>query len=222
MDRIITKECPKHGITEHVLQTNGSYKCKQCRKEAVIDIRKRNKIKLVEYKGGKCEICGYDKCVDALEFHHINPEEKDFGLSNGDTKGLEKLKKEADKCILICSNCHRELHAKERDERIALRNKVNMDRKKVFVEKVKKQSVKTLVSKERKNKTLDKEHIETTRCHKTKDITIDSFIETFKQLGTFVAVGKYYGVSDKAIQKWCRRNDIPWRKNDLVDFCNKH
>ena len=116
MDKTIIKECPKHGLTEHVLLPSGSYKCKECRKDAVLDIRRRNKIKLVEYKGGKCERCGYDKCIDALEFHHLNPNEKDFGLSCGDTRSLEKLKKEADKCIMVCANCHREIHAEEREK----------------------------------------------------------------------------------------------------------
>ena len=77
----------------------------------VISWRKRKKVELVEYKGGKCEKCGYSKCVNALEFHHLDPNEKDFGIS-GKTWSLERLKKEVDKCILLCSNCHREIHSK--------------------------------------------------------------------------------------------------------------
>lgn len=69
------------------------------------------KQKWVDYKGGKCSVCGYDKCIGALEFHHTNPEEKDFGISKS-AKGLcnEKIKKELDKCLLLCANCHREIH----------------------------------------------------------------------------------------------------------------
>ena len=47
----------------------------------VISWRKRSKLKLVEYKGGECERCGYNKCIDSLEFHHIDPNEKDFTIS---------------------------------------------------------------------------------------------------------------------------------------------
>lgn len=65
---------------------------------------------LIEYKGGKCEHCGYDKCMRALEFHHLNPNEKDFGLSRCLSKSISSLKKEVDKCILLCSNCHAEEH----------------------------------------------------------------------------------------------------------------
>ncbi len=78
--------------------------------------KKRQKVKfdLVTYKGGKCEICGYSRCIAALEFHHRDPKDKEFGLAqNGNTISFEKAKKEVDKCILICSNCHRELHFEE-------------------------------------------------------------------------------------------------------------
>ncbi len=65
-----------------------------------------------EYKGGKCVICGYSKCASALDFHHRNPKQKDFGLSvRGLTRSWELIKKEIDKCVLVCANCHRELHA---------------------------------------------------------------------------------------------------------------
>ena len=68
----------------------------------------------VEYKGNQCEICGYNKCIAALDFHHKNPEEKDFNLSDRNIKlDWEKIKQELDKCILVCANCHREIHYKE-------------------------------------------------------------------------------------------------------------
>lgn len=75
--------------------------------------RKEFKLKAVEYKGGKCIKCNYDKCITALEFHHRNPSEKDFEISdtytyNGKIEG--KLKEELDKCDLYCCRCHREIH----------------------------------------------------------------------------------------------------------------
>lgn len=69
----------------------------------------KTKAKAVVYKGGKCQVCGYNRCMRALTFHHINPEEKSFGISGG-TKSFEKLKSELDKCILVCQNCHAEIH----------------------------------------------------------------------------------------------------------------
>lgn len=75
--------------------------------------RLRLKKKLVQMRGGKCQICGYDKCLIALDFHHVDESIKEFGLSQRDlTKSWEKIKAELTKCILVCSNCHREIHAK--------------------------------------------------------------------------------------------------------------
>jgi 5-methylcytosine-specific restriction endonuclease McrA len=76
--------------------------------------RRREKVRLmaVEYKGGRCQTCGYDRCIEALEFHHLDPARKDFEISHkGYTRSWEKVREEADKCILLCANCHREFHA---------------------------------------------------------------------------------------------------------------
>lgn len=82
--------------------------------------RKKIKQELVNHKGGSCQICGYDKCLSAMEFHHIDPTEKDFNLSTKSRRSgmnkLDDLKKEADKCLLVCSNCHREIHEGLHDE----------------------------------------------------------------------------------------------------------
>lgn len=75
--------------------------------------RKKVRQMSVEYKGGKCEICGYDRCIDALEFHHKNLYEKYFSISEkGYTRSWKKVMEELDKCTILCANCHRELHAK--------------------------------------------------------------------------------------------------------------
>lgn len=90
-----------------------------------IKIRKRIrgaliKKELVKYKGGACSICGYNKNISALSFHHINDQDyqKEYDISTrmGNRCSLETLKKEVDKCVLVCENCHREIHQKEIDE----------------------------------------------------------------------------------------------------------
>lgn len=63
----------------------------------------------IAYKGGCCNVCGYDKCVAAFDFHHVDPLEKDFTISAHMTS-WERIKKEVDKCVLVCANCHREIH----------------------------------------------------------------------------------------------------------------
>ena len=65
------------------------------------------KLKLLH--SGKCAKCGYDTCLKALEFHHIDPSKKDFTISNDHVKLIDAIE-ESKKCILICSNCHKELH----------------------------------------------------------------------------------------------------------------
>lgn len=68
------------------------------------------KLKSIQYKGGCCEKCGYNKCNSALEFHHLDPNEKDFGIGSYTVLAWDKIKEELDKCILVCANCHREIH----------------------------------------------------------------------------------------------------------------
>jgi hypothetical protein len=81
-------------------------------KQAVVKHRRKLKQMAVDYKGGKCEKCGYNKCNDALEFHHPDPTQKDFSISNGGcSQAWDKIRIELDKCIMLCSNCHREAHA---------------------------------------------------------------------------------------------------------------
>lgn len=86
------------------------------RKYLISAVKKRRKVlrlKSLEYKGNRCEICGYSRCNDALEFHHIEKDKKDFGISmRGYTRSWVKVRQEIDKCLLVCANCHRELHAK--------------------------------------------------------------------------------------------------------------
>ena len=79
---------------------------------AVTKRRKRLKEMAIERKGGKCELCGYHNDFAALEFHHKDSSKKDFGLSTrGLTRSWSKITAEVDKCMLLCANCHREVHS---------------------------------------------------------------------------------------------------------------
>ncbi len=85
--------------------------CKLCSKRQVVIRQRKFKEILVKYKGGKCEKCAYDKCIAAFDFHHTDPSRKDFMLSDATGNVFnEQVKNEIDKCILLCSNCHREEH----------------------------------------------------------------------------------------------------------------
>lgn len=131
MQKVLTKTCTKHGETEFVLGSGeGNYRCKQCRIDAVNKRRAKLKQLAVDYKGGKCEQCGYDKCIAALEFHHLDPLIKEFSISSdGYGKSWEKIKIELDKCDLLCSNCHREKHF-EQDYFNQIQKEINLKERK--------------------------------------------------------------------------------------------
>lgn len=119
------KQCPKCGETKPNTKEyfyvrpdrNGktqSY-CKVCNHQNTLDRQRKFKKKLVDIKGCECVKCGYNKSNAALHFHHVNPEEKDFNFAKYRNTSFEKNKDkilaELDKCILVCSNCHAEIHA---------------------------------------------------------------------------------------------------------------
>jgi 5-methylcytosine-specific restriction endonuclease McrA len=106
------RACPKHGLVSFRLDPRGTYRCKLCRQEQVADRRRRVKRILVDEAGGSCALCGYDRCVAALQFHHRVPAEKRFALSSeGVTRGIDAARAEARKCVLLCANCHAEVEA---------------------------------------------------------------------------------------------------------------
>ncbi|OGI18574.1 MAG: hypothetical protein A3B68_02280 [Candidatus Melainabacteria bacterium RIFCSPHIGHO2_02_FULL_34_12] len=81
--------------------------------EAVRKRRKKIRLMAIEYKGGKCKLCGYNRCIEALEFHHTDPSKKDFSISSrGHSRSWKRVKEELDKCTMLCANCHREIHTK--------------------------------------------------------------------------------------------------------------
>lgn len=98
------------------LRRNGSGAspyCKSCTNIQTVARQQLFKRKCIEYKGGSCISCGYKKYDGALEFHHIDPSKKDFRISNSKSRQYgSKIELELDKCMLLCSNCHREEHAK--------------------------------------------------------------------------------------------------------------
>jgi transposase len=110
--REMVSQCQRHGETSFVREGRGYYRCKRCRLERVSQRRRTIKRKLVEEAGGKCVICGYSRCQQVLEFHHLDPSLKKFQLShNGVTRSLARSRAEARKCVLLCANCHREVEA---------------------------------------------------------------------------------------------------------------
>lgn len=98
----------KYLITRSRQKYNSYKEIKESRVRNVLSWRRRIRDELITYAGGKCRICDYDKCKRALEFHHTDPLTKSFTLSSV-SNSFESMRKEVDKCILVCANCHREI-----------------------------------------------------------------------------------------------------------------
>lgn len=238
MKEIIIANCERHGETEHAFYS-GKLKCKKCMVEYDYQKRHRIKKKLVEYKGGKCEICGYNKCLNALDFHHKNPEEKEFALNTANyNKSFDKLKNEVDKCVLVCSNCHREIHFEENEKkrqnfiyndlnRAKAISKLNLDDILKDCENGLTQldisikydvSLSTIRRFFQQNKLIKKQF----SCD---NIVL---IETFKQNPTYTFVAKKFNTTVKVIKTYCVNNNLIQDINDirvkqgLKPLVNKH
>ena len=201
MEKEILKLCKKHGETMHVIDsTKKRYRCRKCRVDAVDKRRRLLKQKAVEYKGNSCINCGYNKCLAALEFHHIDPTQKDFALSNdGHTRSWEEIKNELDKCILVCANCHREIHNS------TINKEKVIERIPTKLEKIcsicnvhfivgATDSTQKFCSQE-----CYKVSIRKVKERPSKEQLLDELKTT-----SYVQVGKKYGVSDNAIRKWIK------------------
>jgi hypothetical protein len=107
----ITKKCNTHGDTIFYLQKSESrYRCRKCTSEKTTNYRRNIRNKIIDEAGGKCVMCGYNKCIAALHFHHRDPKTKEFSLSMRSVGSYKRAKREAAKCILVCANCHAEIH----------------------------------------------------------------------------------------------------------------
>lgn len=102
-----TMRCDRHGETDFWLDGRG---CKRCRSAAVARRRRKVKVILVQEAGGCCCLCGYNRNMRALHFHHLDPAQKRREINaKGVAVALDKLRVEAQKCVLLCSNCHAEV-----------------------------------------------------------------------------------------------------------------
>lgn len=103
------RECSKHGLTTHRKGADKRWVCKACHKGWVKKLRQGKRQKLIDHHGGKCIICGYNKCTAALVFHHRDPSSKCFILGQNNRSYKVQLE-ESKKCDLLCHNCHAEEH----------------------------------------------------------------------------------------------------------------
>lgn len=167
---------------------------------AVMNWRNRTKLRLIEYKGGKCARCGYNKSIPhCYDFHHQNPKEKEFGIG-GKSFSYEKLKKEVDKCILLCKICHAELHWEE-----CQKNRIDRMEKLPHVPRL--QNKICICEKSFKPKTSKQKFCSPLCSHNsTRKVERPCAELLAKEINenTWTDLGKRYGVSDNAVKKWAK------------------
>lgn len=157
----------------------------------VNDYRRLAKQTCIEYCGGKCIICGYNRCVSGLVFHHLNSNEKDFSLS-GKAWSWIRVKKEIDKCVLLCQNCHCEIHEaiievpKNLPKRIVPDNSYTRGRP----------------EKQPQKETLGRDHLRINK-RKVERPPYDQLLKEIEET-SYVQVGKKYGISNVAVHKWIK------------------
>ena len=190
--------------------------------ETVSNFRRRRKVNLIQVLGCKCALCGYDKCVGALEFHHIEPENKSYQLSTGNCHSLKEDLEEAKKCLLVCANCHREIHTTD------IYDGVNLFNYQVFDEKKAQELLDELKPIERKCSQCgvsitrySQSGLCETCFHKTRRIAERPSREELKDLVrnlSFVEIGRQFQVSDNAVRKWCDSYNLPRKKTDIAKY----
>jgi len=112
-----SKKCPscnqEKPISEFHKRKNkrpGSW-CKSCMTKQAVARQRKYKEMAIEYKGGACISCGFAKYAGSLDFHHVDPKQKDAGVSKLTRSPMtDKIQHELDKCVLLCANCHRMVH----------------------------------------------------------------------------------------------------------------
>ena len=198
--------------------------------QATSDYRRRRKQNLIKVCGNRCNICGYDKTVSALEFHHIDPSSKDYAIgAQGTCRDIQKDLNEIKKCILVCSNCHREIHE-------GIYSTEELLNYKIFDEKM----ADSLVS-ERNEHLYGKVYVcsqcgkEITSGAKTglcsscytsqnrvvKERPLREELKILIRNYSFAELGRRYGVSDNAIRKWCKAVNLPYRVKDIQAYSDQ-
>lgn len=172
----------------------------------VSERRRRIKRMALAYKNNKCIICGYNRSKRSLHFHHINPKNKKFGISTGHCRSWERVKKELDKCVLVCSNCHGEI-TDGLIKIVPILSKINNDniidvnslKIKKYVQQPTCYNCDVNISYRTKTGLCIKCYRKSTR--KVQRPSLNILTRDIKQLG-YCGTGRKYGVTDNAIRKW--------------------
>jgi len=194
---------------------HGKEVCNSCRSNINQRVKKE---RLVKLHGGKCCKCNYDKCISALDFHHLDPETKLFHIGGGYNRSWASLMDESNKCILVCRNCHSEIHygvnSEYNIERTEKNKLLEIERKlrKHQQEERTIQERACLFCGKKFKPPQNKHRYCSIACVNKKQLKIEW--PNKEELHKLVwekptsILAKEFGVSDKAIEKWCKKYGI--------------
>lgn len=196
--------------------------------QATSDFRRRRKLNLIKVAGNKCNLCGYERSVNALEFHHLVSEDKSYGISaKGTCHNLEQDLDEIKKCILLCANCHREVHdgmfeLKELQDKqvfnLEIATKLIEERDQtIYGIKYFCSSCGAEITKYSKSGLCNSCFRAAAR--KVERPTREELKELIQQY-SFTELGRMFDVSDNSIRKWCQSYQLPSRKTDILKVQN--
>lgn len=180
--------------------------------------RKEVKKRIIYVLGDKCSYCGYNRCNEALEVHHLKPELKDFTFADAYNSSWDILSKELEDCVLLCANCHREVHQNLIQVNQSSFNKQrNLEIINHLVEfKTRKQNYCKICGKE-----IDIKAQYCSECYKNllKEGRPEpnELMKLIVQLG-FEGVGRLYNVTGNAVKKWCKAYNLPYLKKEVEKY----
>lgn len=186
-----------------------------------MDYRHKIKERSVYVMGGKCQCCGYNKSLRALHFHHIDENTKSFSISDTITRNWQDTKEELKKCVLVCSNCHMEIHDG------------TLECPQTFIDENKVREIDTLVSLNKKQYhyciecgalVYQKDSLCLTCAGKKRRKVEHPTRDELKNLirnNSFISLGQKYGVSDNSIRKWCKNYNLPYSSKVIKSYTDE-
>lgn len=191
--------------------------------QAVKNSRHNLKRRLIYIMGSKCQICGYNKCQSALEFHHINPKQKDFHLGSNLNISFNKAKEEVKKCILVCSNCHREIHEGLINDN--LNSSYDEKRAEEIQQELDDFKNKTIHYCKNCGKIISSKAIFCLECSANNARVVErpskQILKEKIRNTPFTQIGAEYQVSDNTIRKWCDAYNLPRTKKEINSYSDE-
>lgn len=188
---------------------------------------RRRKNNLIKVFNSKCSLCGWDGYQEGLEFHHVHPEEKEFGIggNNAVTKALEKQLAEMRKCILVCANCHRGIHYGYIEVPVNWQSFFNEDVAKQLLEELDKTKHGEIFYCKDCGAHITRGATRCVTCSQKAQQRVTrptrNELKVLVRTLPFTTIGARYGVSDNAVRKWCDAENLPRKATEIKKYTDE-